>query len=206
MEYGPLITKALVKYKDMGYLFTHDWFHGGIMHDILQVIQSDKDDVHEILEIGAYEGKSSVWLMETYMKNEESNITIIDPFFETDKTTPVESDTIDRFLYNTKKTGNSDKITFFKDISLNVLPKLVSQRKKYSIIFIDGSHLSRDIIIDITLGWTMLKSDGYMILDDYNNTGSHVKRCIHFWLGCLGDSEFKIKHDRYQLIIQKNNI
>lgn len=201
-----LIKDALEEDKTRGLNFTSDWFHGGIMYDIDVNVNLDKETPLHLLEIGSFEGKSSVWFIDTYLKNKNSTITIIDPYLTTDTTTTLKETTIDMFKHNISLSKYPDKVTFHKNLSERVLPSLVLENKEYDLIFIDGSHLRRDIILDIILSWKMLKQDGYMILDDYTNEGKAVKDSVDFWLKCLNKNEWDILHDRYQLIIHKLKI
>jgi len=198
-----LIKDALEEDKTRGLNFTSDWFHGGIMYDIDVNVNLDKETPLHLLEIGSFEGKSSVWFIDTYLKNKNSTITIIDPYLTTDTTTTLKETTIDMFKHNISLSKYPDKVIFHKNLSERVLPSLVLENKEYDLVFIDGSHLRRDIILDIVLSWKMLKHDSYMILDDYTNEGKAVKDSVDFWLKCLNKNEWEILHDRYQLIIHK---
>jgi hypothetical protein len=194
-----------------GFEFTMDWFHFGIKEDVKRCVELNKDEKLNILEIGVFEGKASVWFMENYMKNKETKITFIDPFLETDTTTDVTKRTEELFKNNLNNAAiryqiGEDRIKVYKEKSENVLPYLIITKEEYDIIFVDGSHLSRDIIIDITLSWKMLKKGGYIILDDYQNKNSEVKKCMDFFTSCIEKGEYKLLHDRYQAIFKKCNI
>ena len=47
-----------------------------------------------------------------------------------------------------------------------VLPKLIEQKKTYDLIFIDGSHLYEDVVIDLELSKKLSNKDTLIILDD----------------------------------------
>ena len=205
MNYHLLIKNALEKDKQRGMIFTNDWFHGGSMIDIENNVKLGYDEPVHLLEIGAFEGKSTVWFSEKYLRHKDSTMTVIDPFLTSDTTTRITDTTYDYFCQNVKKSINSDKITVVKDLSEKVLPILFVDKKEYDIIFIDGSHLHKDIILDLILSWKMLKKNGYVILDDYTNNGGVVKDVVEFWLNkCLKQNEWDILHDKYQIIIKKN--
>lgn len=50
--------------------------------------------------------------------------------------------------------------------SSNVLPKLIEQKKIYDLIFIDGSHIYEDVIVDLELTKMLANKDTLLILDD----------------------------------------
>jgi hypothetical protein len=46
-----------------------------------------------------------------------------------------------------------------------MLPGL--KKEYYDFVYIDGSHRSRDALVDAVFSWRLLKPGGYMIFDDY---------------------------------------
>ena len=203
VNYTELIELSLKQDKECDFDYTFDWFHGGIKYDFDKNIEIDKNKEIQLLEVGAFEGKSTVWLSETYLSHPDSKLLVVDPFLTTDKTTNVNEDTIEKFLKNISKSKNHNQIKFYKDLSENRLSTFFHEKKMFDIIFIDGSHLSRDIILDISLSWRMLKTEGYLVMDDYNNTNSEIKTCLDFWLNCLDKDEYIKVFDKYQVIVKK---
>jgi predicted O-methyltransferase YrrM len=129
---------------------------------------------------------------------------IIDPFLISDQTTQLTDSTFNTFIQNISKSNYSDRCILLKDLSSNVLPILTIEKRIFDLIFIDGSHLKRDIIVDLILSWKMLRSGGYLVMDDYLNEGGAVKECLHFWLDSLERDEWTILHDKYQVIVEKH--
>jgi hypothetical protein len=54
----------------------------------------------------------------------------------------------------------------FIGASKDVLPKLVDENKKYDLIFIDGSHMYEDVIVDLNYARKLSNKDTLIILDD----------------------------------------
>ena len=52
----------------------------------------------------------------------------------------------------------------FSDV---LLPNLISTKKQYDIIFIDGNHTAPYVLSDAIMSWKLLKVNGIMIFDDY---------------------------------------
>jgi hypothetical protein len=78
------------------YNFTADWFAD--QKPTIERYFPPTDRKLRILEIGAFEGRSSVFYIDNYLSHPESTIDIIDPFDITDKTTPyISQTTLDRF-------------------------------------------------------------------------------------------------------------
>jgi precorrin-6B methylase 2 len=202
-NYSELISKDIERCIELGFKFGHDWFHAGIKYDISEHITLKPTHETHILEIGAFEGKSTAWFIENFLLHEKSNIVVIDPYLCSDPTTPVDEKTFHTFQHNLSKSVYPDKVIFYKSKSEQILPGLCDKKSEYDIIFIDGSHLRRDIIVDIILSWKMLKVNGYLILDDYNNSEQAVRSCVQFYLSCLESTEYKLLHDKYVAVFQK---
>ena len=161
------------------YRFTENWFT-----DDGLVILNDLDVTKElhILEIGSFEGKSTVWFLENILQNKNSTITCVDPWMNYSQDQDSlnsyfkgenEWDLINRktkeiFLHNIVESGDSGKVTIRQGFSDKVLPCLITEQKMYDIIFIDGNHTAPYVMMDSVMSWPLLKKGGIMIFDDYN--------------------------------------
>ena len=161
------------------YVFTENWFSPDGLETLLLNFDVSKE-IH-MLEIGSFEGKSTVWYLNNILKNSNSTITCIDPWenfsqddntFESYSTSeaewkfgdlPIESN----FLHNIKESGKFNQVIVEKGYSQNVLSKLILDNKKYDIIFIDGNHTAQFVLSDTVLSWHLTKKDSVIIFDDY---------------------------------------
>jgi predicted O-methyltransferase YrrM len=118
------------------------------------------------LEIGSYQGRSTVWLLENILTDDTSSITCIDTFagsaehlidFQYDLQTLFQV-----FCYNISKFKN--KVNIIKNKSQIVLKQINEQ---YDFIYIDGDHTASSVIEDAILSFSLLKNGGIMIFDDY---------------------------------------
>ena len=141
------------------YKFTEEWF----VDDGLQTLNDiDTDSELHILEIGSFEGKSTIWFLENLLKNNKSTITCVDPWenFSQDHNSLnsysqeniewnlTERKTKENFLHNIVESGLSDKVIIKQGRSNKVLPSLIMEQKKYDIIFIDGNHTAPYVLMD----------------------------------------------------------
>lgn len=161
---------------EKNYKFTHSWFNNS---DFSNFISEFKEKEVHILEIGSFEGKSTVWFAENFMTNPNSTITCVDPWtsysqdedsFESYNKEDSEWDFKSHkntFLYNIKQSGYEEQIKTIQGYSHEVLPNLLTNNEKYDIIFIDGNHTAPFVLIDSVFSWLLLKKDGLMIFDDY---------------------------------------
>ncbi len=135
--------------------YTQDWFtHASRYIEPILNTHLTPPKV-KFLEIGTFEGRSTMWFLEKYCHHPYSSITSIDL---------IPSDLL---YYNLSLLDANDKkkITHIRDKSVNVLPTLSD---KYDFIYIDGSHFPDDIMTDAVLSLRLLKVGGVLIFDDFN--------------------------------------
>lgn len=149
---GPLEKAEYTK----KYNFSVDYFTSRIplWEKILYEFKG-KPNIH-YLEIGVFEGRSLIWMLENILTHPTSRATCIDTFPENMKKI---------FYANLKASGFFKKVTTIKgrsQIELRHLPL-----NSFDIIYIDGSHTADDVLADAILSWELLKSGGLLIFDDY---------------------------------------
>jgi predicted O-methyltransferase YrrM len=49
-----------------------------------------------------------------------------------------------------------------------VLFDLVTEGQAFDVVYIDGSHLALDVLVDASLSWHVVKPGGHVIFDDYH--------------------------------------
>ena len=113
-----------------------------------------KPAVHA-LEIGSYEGRSALWFLENVLTHDSATITCIDIF---------EEDFDATFDGNVKASGLGSKLTKLKGESRVALRSL---KNNFDFMYIDGSHVAKDVLVDAVLAWDLLKPGGMIIFDDY---------------------------------------
>ncbi len=110
------------------------------------------------LEIGSFEGRSTLWLCENILTADDARIDCVD-FFAPD---PVYGDYHARFLENT--SAHRAKIREHAGASFDMLRKLEGP---YDIVYVDGWHSAFGALADGVMAWPLLKVGGVMIFDDY---------------------------------------
>jgi len=161
------------------YQFTADWF--GSTDEISKILPIGTTQKLEILEIGSYEGRSTIWFLENLLNNKESYITCVDPWqdYSQDKESLNSYNSenaewkfeklkiFDKFLYNVEISEQKEKFEIKKGLSTKILPELINQNRQFDVIFIDGNHVAPSVLMDTVLCWNLLKKDGILIFDDY---------------------------------------
>ena len=114
-----------------------------------------------ILEIGSWQGGSTVSLNHIYPN---ANITCIDAWDGLD-----ERDTaLKPESFFDKNTAHfADRLRKLKLFSLPALTKLITDGETFDFIYIDGSHFEDDVLLDTYLAWQVLQVGGVMVWDDY---------------------------------------
>jgi Methyltransferase domain len=190
-------TRTEKPYYNQDYHFTTNWFtpHIRVWEEILKEF-SGKADLR-YLEIGVFEGRSFIWMLENVLTHPSARLTAVDVFAD---------DLEDRFVNNIKKSGFGDKVEILKGKSQEMLRQL--PRESYDIIYIDGSHRAKHVFLDAALSWDLLKHGGLLIFDDYlwNINLFPVdlipKGTIDNFLMAFGE-EMELVHQGYQLIVRK---
>lgn len=143
-------------------MFTRNWFDQNIPF-WTHFLSNYKDKPVKYLEIGCFEGKSTLWMMKNILTNKESHATVIDTFQGSPEHEGMNlSKLYETFVDNLKEYLH--RITIVKDKSIHALKRL---EDKFDIIYIDGSHKSADVLVDAILSFDLLKKGGMMIFDDY---------------------------------------
>lgn len=192
------------------YKFTTDWFSGNIPV-WTEVLKELRGKPVNVLEIGSYQGRSAVWLLENILTHDDAHLTCIDSFLGTDYYTETERMNIwDFFEHNVIKNFPSSKVSVMKGLSGDVL-RTMKHEPVLDFVYIDGSHYSANTMEDAVLTFPMLKNGGIMIFDDFDGGKpgeQHLPKnpkcgIVGF---CNAYAPFiEIIHVGYQLVLRKKN-
>ena len=200
------------------YTFTENWFGED---GLLSINDIDFTKELHILEIGSFEGKSTIWFLDNFLQNKNSTITCVDPwmgysqdhdslnsyFKENNEWDLKERKTKEIFLHNIVESTNSDKVIVRQGFSDKVLPTLITEQKQYDIIFIDGNHTAPYVMMDTIMSWPLLKNNGIMIFDDYmwelnKPTTLRPKESVDYFMLTFSDYIVEL-YSNYRKIIKK---
>jgi hypothetical protein len=181
---------------DGNYTFTTDWFTYHIPNwtRILKDMKGKPDLTY--LEIGTWEGRSFFWVLDNILTHPSSKAIGIDTF---------DGDVEQRFRDNIRHSGQASKITVIKGASQQKLREL--DLNSVDLIYIDGDHRSREVLMDAILSWDLLKENGILIFDDYKwffdfPMEMRPEFAIDVFL-TLFQNELQVLINDYQLIVRK---
>ncbi len=122
------------------------------------------------LEIGLAYGISSQFILEEIESLQNSHHIIIDPYPD------VYWNNIG--LENIKRAGYSNFVTFYKDFSYNILPRLYFDNLKIDFAFIDSTKVFDIILVDFFYIDKILNVGGVIVFDDVSFPG--IRKVVRF--------------------------
>ncbi|MDD2823001.1 MAG: class I SAM-dependent methyltransferase [Candidatus Daviesbacteria bacterium] len=193
--------------------FLYDWFSNNIpvWEKALKRFRNKENLL--FLEIGCFEGKATLWLVENILTHPTSKIVVVDTFQggEDQIYFGVQTNNLlSKFKTNLKsyisKNPKTSKVIIKKGFSGKVLRSL---NDHFDFIYIDGSHIAKDVLEDIVLSWGLLKDDGVMVFDDYGwdrykDETLNPRPAINCFLR-IYKGWYKILNSGYQLTVQKKD-
>lgn len=165
--------------------FTRDWFSTNIPR-WEQHLAIFRDTPCNAMELGSYEGRSAIWLLENILTHPDSRIVCVD-------NTPRPNLVANLAPYASKcalKIG--DALQFVID---NRWRALSGEGGKLDIAYIDANHTAQDVVMEAGLIWPQIRSGGILIFDDYEDKRFTVKDGVDFFLEhWTGHEALYLKH------------
>ena len=145
--------------------FTTSWFLGHVRR-WEPIFRRLEGRAASLLEIGSFEGMSACFLL---WRLPDATITCVDTFAGSLE---------HRFMYGDVSQLES---TFDANVALvdatrvrklvgdsrRVVLDLAAEDAYFDLVYVDGSHLGLDVIVDASLSWHLLAPGGTIVFDDY---------------------------------------
>jgi predicted O-methyltransferase YrrM len=222
------------------YQFTKDWFQWApeVWTQLIPMLPERKS----FLEIGSFEGRSSIWIIENMM-NPGDWIDCVDTWEGGEEHSEEDMGSVEkRFKYNVNLAlggavveerdaehkfpypvhtryaspapteGQRKRLYKYKCTSTQYLgsklASCVDNKNLFDFIYIDGSHVAKDVLTDACMAWPLLKPKGLMVFDDYLWSPSardilhRPKAAIDAFTNLFAE-EVEIVHVGYQLVVRK---
>jgi predicted O-methyltransferase YrrM len=159
--------------QEEAYEFTADWF-SPVEPAWRAVFQQLIPGAHKILEIGCYEGRSTVWLIKNgFHPNPTGDLYCIDNWQGS-----VENDKAEMGAVHARFKRNVERAT--KDVrhiqvhrleadSRQALAKLYldGHGGSFDFVYVDASHQAADVLSDLVLSFELCRTGGVVACDDY---------------------------------------
>lgn len=173
------------------YQFTQDWFSHNIK--VFEIyLEHYKNKKCNFLEIGTFEGRSAIWMLENILTNPDSKLTCVDPGYP---------EYIDRLKSN---------LSYFNNVKLIQKPNIKAfndyWKETFDFIYVDGSHSAVNCLWDMRYSWDVLKHDGIMAIDDYewklkDPDGTCPAEAVDLFM--KSNDDYILLHKGYQVWLQK---
>src|SRR4029078_5416833 len=108
------------------------------------------------LEIGTFEGRSALWVLESILTHPTSKLTVIDAFQEHSYKT---------FASNVNLSGEANKFTILSGLSTHKIRELPFN--SFDLAYVDGSGKGIVMLSDLVSTWNLLKDGGRIISRHY---------------------------------------
>ncbi|CAG0947330.1 hypothetical protein ANRL1_03961 [Anaerolineae bacterium] len=153
------------------------------------------------LEIGAFEGRSTVWMLEHILTHPSCVIVCVDPFRVNPKFGAQWTDYLPRFVENT--TPYRDRIRILQAFSQDVTDETLLELSlnRFDLIYVDGSHETADVLRDAYLALHVSAPGAVIVFDDY--AWDSERLAVDQWLKQVGN-RVSVLMRGYQLIAKVN--
>ena len=128
-------------------------------------------------EIGAFEGRSALWVVENILTHPTSKLTIIDAFVENNHKT---------FTSNVNLSGEANKFTILSGFSTQKIREVPFN--SIDLAYIDGSGKGIVMLGDLVNTWNLLKVNGVIICSRFSIT-ERLRRVLNLQPGDPGPHE-----------------
>jgi predicted O-methyltransferase YrrM len=196
-----------------GYEFS-EYYFAHLVPIWTALFSGSRGRINKVLEIGSYEGGSSVWILENLLKD-GGELHCIDTWqggveHQKDKMPEVEA----RFDRNVEKAlAKTGGVKLFKHrgASRLKLTELMAggHLGSFDLVYVDGSHESSDVLCDLVAAFQLCKVDGLIICDDYlwgyeDNLRFSPKLAIDSFINCYNNKiKILLKMPLYQMYLVK---
>lgn len=159
----------------------------------------------KFLQIGAYTGDASLWLLKNILTDSSSILIDVDTWQGSEEGIHKKFDWSDVESTYDKKVSDYKNIIKHKTTSIEYLSNCLD---RFDFIYIDGDHTADGVYSDAILSFPLLKDKGIMAFDDYlwhhdtNNPSLEPKQGIDKFIESVKD-QVKVIHKGYQVWIEK---
>ena len=200
------------------YQFTKDWFNWApeVWTQLIPHLPGEPGK-RNFLEIGSFEGRSMTWIVENMMA-ENDWLGCIDTWGGGEEHGEEDMSEVEkRFIHNRAVAWDKfygRDVKMLKGSSTDMLAFLNTKTSDpewryngFSFIYIDGSHIAKDVLTDACMAWPLLKPKGMMVFDDYmwgnpRDILHRPKPAIDAFCNLFAE-EAEIVHVGYQLVVRK---
>jgi predicted O-methyltransferase YrrM len=145
--------------------FTSDWFgrYAAYWTELFANRGWHPGEPRTVIEIGSYEGRSALWMLENLLQHPDSLLYCVDTFHDREKPDSYWR----RFEANVLGSEHVGKVRVTVSASRPFLTRFVARGSKADFIYVDGSHRAAEVLEDLVLAFHAVRAGGVIICDDY---------------------------------------
>lgn len=163
-----------------------------------------------MLEIGSYEGMSACYAL---WRLPDAHITCVDTFEGSPEDLVVDVDlaTLGEVFEKNIALVDASRVRTLVGDSRRVLLELVEAGERFDLVYVDGSHVALDVLVDSAYAWQLLRTGGFLVWDDYEwaalgmdpllRPGVAIDRFLD-----LVDGKYELQRRYMQVVIRKTDI
>lgn len=119
----------------------------------------------DFLQIGAYTGDASQWMLDNILTDPSSTLTDLDTWCGSEEEVHKHFDWQELENFYDRRMSNYSNVIKIRQSSWDFLQE--HTEKQYDFIYIDGDHTADGVYKDAIFSWPLLKPYGIMAFDDY---------------------------------------
>lgn len=190
----------------MSYNFTEDWFSHNIDTWKKQLAHLKGKEGVLVIELGAYEGRATTWLLDNILTGKGSVLIAVDTWEGSEEHKDIDMKAVkQRFDDNVEQFNGEATLSKYAGTTSSFL--IDNAYLEADMIYIDASHQANDVLSDAVLSDNLLKPGGLLIFDDYiwgDGSTNTPKPAIDAFLTCFAN-QYDVVHKAYQVILRKKN-
>ena len=165
------------------------------------------------LELGCWEGRSSVWLLLNLLSSAAapsppagSRLVCVD-HFDLLRTAAGRARR-EALAHNVRLTGLAHLCSIRAEFTVPALTALLQEGAQFDFVYIDASHERADVLLDAVLAWRCVAAGGLVIFDDYcwpnyeRRSAQHPAEGIDAFVAAHRH-ELEVVHSEYQLAVRR---
>lgn len=151
-----------------------NWFAQTAQHNFEQFLTPFKGEENLLfLQLGAYTGDASEWLLDNVLTNPSSRLVDVDTWMGSNE--EIHKGMNFAAIYNLYLDRVGGVTEWYKQTSFEYLTHTIRRREdagyptrsRFDFIYIDADHTTVGVLLDAELSWTKLERGGIMAFDDY---------------------------------------
>jgi predicted O-methyltransferase YrrM len=143
--------------------FTQDWFTNRTQ-SLEMVLRPLEGRSARVLEIGSFEGLSTCYFL---WRLGDSRVACIDTFEGSAGLPSGGREGLEAAFDRNVALLDASRVRKLRGDSRRILLDLAGEQGSFDLVYVDGSHLGLDVLVDAALSWPLVEVGGVVVFDDY---------------------------------------